>query len=301
MATKILTGLLSRNDQLLYEVKKGIKSQGEKQSSQILQKLPSKQTLESQFSTKIISTQEEFDTITKKYNKTKKFLNESKSKLDASKDSLLKLKSKIQKVEAALSKINSIFEKLNILIKTLDFVIQSAKVIVTVIGAIPSTVASPNPAGPIIKANDILKLSDGKVKVFKVLIKSISGVLPHYLGKVTENFSILDKALTLIEGIIQKITILILVLELLFLELLKKQALNNPNKDNQAGSGDATSGVNAVGGGKENLDDTQLVDPLDQAQTPEELLNLLSDPTKTEYMEYEKEGNVVRSFKRIKK
>lgn len=300
MATGAVTMLLSRNDQLLYEVKKGIKAEGEKQVSKVMEKLPSPQQLQAQFNESPIFSQEEFNKVEKEYFKTKEFLIKSKKQLENSKTSLLKLKDKTQKAENTIEKIKGILKSLDLILKSLNAAVIAAKIVVSVVGSIPSTAASPNPAGPIIKANDIAKLAGGKIKSFKALVTSITSIFPYYLNLIKENFSILDKALEALNKLMTQIDQLIQLLEQLYLQLLKNMSLQNPaNTDNETG------GVN----------------PLDSASTPEDLYAQVPDLSEIfnfphqpkadpppgnikdkEYIEYkEEEDGVKRAYRRYKK
>ena len=236
--------LLSRNDQLLAKVKQGIKAEGEKQVSKVMQNLPSPSSLQSQFGPRTVHSQEEFDKIEKQYAKIKSFLKNSKLKLERSKKSLLKIKQKTIKVKDTITKISGIFDKLNPIISALNTSVTVAKTLITAVGFIPPPYTAPS--GPLIIANDAAKLAKGKITSFKALISGITKVFPYYIRKVEGNLTILNPALEALDKLIAKIDLLLKLLEQLYLMLLKNMLASTKPKTGE-------------------------VDPIEAASTPEEI------------------------------
>ena len=242
---KIIQKLLIKNQGILEKVKTKLKDEGKKSVLKYKSKLPTPEQLKEKFTSQVCSR----STVTKaekNYKKLKSFAKKVQNALEKSQKALEKLQALIETVLSILLKISALIATVSIVISILQKVVMVAKILIKGVGMIPPP--STAPSGPIIMADKLSTLAEGKISILKTLSKSFMKALDYPRNKANKILAIILKGIAAVVALLNLIKMLIQMLEMLFLLLLNKCSVSNPG-------GDGTQTQNVVSG-----------------QTPEEFL-----------------------------
>ena len=243
MSTEAVRNLISNKiTGVIFKAKQQIKEEGKKQVTKLKERIPSPQDLKNQSNTtpSLASCtgkgKEQFDKKhkdqTEKLDKIQKAISKSLSKLKSIQDKLNAIQNGV------LKKISALAETLDPIVSTLSIIVTIANIMVKTIAMIPSTVASPNPAGPTLVARDGGKLAAGKVVEFAMLILSIPPLVLIYTDKINKIKSMVDIAVSKLQALKDKIDQLVIFQQYLKLEFESQcDDLLNPSNNNAIGTG----------------------------------------------------------------
>ena len=244
---KILGKLKTKADGVLFDLKEKAKKEGGKQVNKWKDKLPN----EDQIAEKLgkyapdMCDPAKKKRLEAKYNKLKNFLNKAQTIIGASVAALAALLGLLKLVEALLKILETIIKVLNVILKVLKIVIKIAKIVVKFLGGTGT-------GGLIDIISRTIVKAEYKIKGWSEAVKRVMEWIKKKKAKYIDPISkFLIKAITALTKLLGIIGGLIAILEMLYLFLLSKCALNEENSsganDNNMGAG--TSGTGANGGG----------------------------------------------------
>lgn len=171
-------------------------------------------------------------------------------------------------MDGSRNKISDLASVLNPIIATLSIVVTIADILVKTIAMIPSTVASPNPAGPTLLGRDAAKLAGGKVAEYAMLILSIGIIVQIYTDKINKIKSLVDIAVSKLQFLKDKIDQLVVFQQYLKLEFESQcDDLLNPDNKNAIGTG-----IGEGGNGKGRIDGSN-ISSINNGMTLEDLIS----------------------------
>ena len=225
---KVIQKLLIKNQGILEKVKTKLKDEGKKSVLKYKSKLPTPDQLKEKFSSQSCSR----STITKaekNYKKLKSFAKTIQNALEKSQKALEKLQALIETVLSILIKIAALIATVAVIINILKKVVMVAKIMIKGVGMIPPPATAPS--GPIIMADKLSTLAEGKISILKILSKSFMKALDFPRNKANKILAIILKGIAAIVALLNLVKMIIQMLEMLFLLLLNKCSVSNPGGD----------------------------------------------------------------------
>ena len=310
---KILGKIKTKADGALFDIKEKAKTEGKKKIGKWKDKLPNQDQLKEKLGKYApdMCAPAKKKKLEAKYNKLKSFLNKAQASIGLAVGALNGLLVLLKIIDKLLKILEAIIKVLNVILKVLKIVIKIAKIVVKFLGGTGTGGLIDIISRLIVKAEYKIK---GWSEAVTRVIEWIKKKKAKYITPITKFLNKAIKALNKILGIIAG---LIAILELLYLLLLSKCALNQEtsggHRSDTLNSGLGTSGTGANGGGdtgrgdgyiggsNENEGDqlAALSATLDNG-SPEEIMARFAGTGNPEYIHYvEKAGFVSFGYERF--
>ena len=225
---KVIQKLLIKNQGLLEKAKIKLKDEGKKSVLKYKSKLPTPDTLKDKFTSQVC-TKATINKAEKNYKKLKNFAKKIQNALEKSQKALEKIQALIESVLAILLKIAALIATVAVIINILKKVVMVAKILIKGVGMIPPPATAPS--GPIIMADKLSTLAEGKISILKILSKSFMKALNYPRDKANKLLALILKGIAAIVALLNLVKMLIQMIEMLFLLLLNKCSVSNPGGD----------------------------------------------------------------------
>jgi len=308
---KVLGKIKTKVTTSLFDLKEKAGTEGEKKVAKWKDKLPNQDQIAEKLGkyTEGMCDPAGKKKLESRYNKLKNFIKKAQGILGMSAAAIAGLLKLLKLIDKLIKILETIIKVLNVILKVLKIVIKIAKIVVKFLGGTGT-------GGLIDIISRLIVKAEYKIKGWSAAVKRVLEWIKKKKAKYIDPISkILSKAIKALTKLLGMISGLIAILEMLYLFLLSKCALNEENNsgadDNHRGVGTAGSGTGGGGdtgtgdgyrgGSGENKGEQleALAATLDSG-SPEEIMARFGGTGNSEYIHYvERAGFVSFGYERF--